>query len=134
MTHLRTLVPVYSWLRNAIVIGIFIASYAADFFTSNPERMISHDIRFFYVFLIVIFAVILDTFIQFGYRVSYSELTVSWRKCGLSRDINKETVINFDDIDYIYPGIRNFGMVPFELILINSKSDKKQILFYLDYF
>ena len=46
LIHLRTIVPIYSWLRNAIVIAIFIVCYAADFFTSNLDRMISSDIRF----------------------------------------------------------------------------------------
>jgi len=64
-----------------------------------------------------------DLYLQRGYRVSYTDEAIHWRKVGLSRNPALEVVMPFSSINYIMADAGTIGVQPFETAILRSNDE-----------
>jgi len=69
---------------------------------------------------ILVLLTLFDLYSRRGYRVSYTDEAVHWRKVGLSRSEASQIVIPFKAVSQVVAEAGSFGIKPFEAAILRS--------------
>lgn len=121
MRHLRTLVPTDLTFRTALFLVMY-AALAIWLFVDHPEAFSdSETLKFGGVVLgLALLATLFDLYLRRGYRISFDETAVHWRKVGFRGRLSNTIVMPFNAITEIIAEQGRMGMKPFEAVVLRT--------------
>lgn len=123
MRHLPTIGPVHFFFRTALLLVVAVACVMLAL-TSKAYSQADAIWEGISIALPILGLVTLcDFYLQRGYRVSYADDAVHWRKVGISRKPELEVVMPFSSIDRIIADAGTIGIRPFQDAILQSNDE-----------
>lgn len=123
MLHLPTIGPVHFLFRTALLILAAVACVALALTAKTYSQADAIWEGILITFPILGLVTLGDFYLQRGYRVSYTDEAVYWRKVGLSRNRKLEVVMPFSSIDRIMAHAGTIGIRPFQDAILQSDDE-----------
>jgi hypothetical protein len=121
MRHFSTLIPTDLTFRTALLLVMF-AAVAIWLFVEHPAAFNDRETLKFGgwvlgpLFLVTAF----DLYLRRGYRISFDETAIYWRKVGFRGRLSNTIVMPFDAITEIFAEPGSIGVKPFEAAVLRA--------------
>jgi hypothetical protein len=121
MRSIPTLIPTDFWFRTVLIVlialalGIWLALFHPEAFSDRET------LKFWGVGLTGFLVVSLfDLYLRRGYKVSYDDGAIYWRKVGISRSADQQVAMPFDAITEVLSEPGSLGIRPFEAAVLRA--------------
>ena len=124
MQQLRTLIPADLVFRTAVFLLIWIG-FAVWNLLSPPSEAIARELSqpYWLVGGFLVLLTLFDMYLRRGYRVSYDDNAIYWRKVGLRGRFSKTVVMPFGAITDVFAHAGSLGVKPFEVAVLRAGAD-----------
>ena len=124
MQRFRTLIPTDFAMRTIVMLLVF-AGLAAWFLVKPPSDEVARQLwpPFWFVGGLLILISLFDLYLRRGYRVSYDDKSIYWRKVGFRGRFNEPVVMPFAAITDVLPEAGSLGVRPFEAAVLRAGAD-----------
>ena len=124
MQRLRTLIPTDLTMRTIVMLLLF-AGLAAWFLLEPPTEEVARQLwpPFWIVGGGLVLISLFDSFLRRGYRVSYDDQAIYWRKVGFRGKLNVPVVMPFAAITDVSAEAGSLGVRPFEVAVLSARAE-----------
>ena len=120
MRYFKTLIPTDIWFRPVIFLVISLVALTAVYIIM-PEIFDWDLIKYFvYSFFGLLIITIPDLYLRRGYRISYDQKAVYWRKVGPHGRFSKKVTMPFVAISEVSSEMGSLNIKPFEAVILRS--------------